>query len=71
MKTTTQIRAAFWRSAPPSIRRQARMVNGRTRPCYAPQNLQPTDVRVAFCDYVDSLSKEGLISEDLASRATL
>jgi hypothetical protein len=30
-----------------------------------------TDTRVAWCDYIDSLCRDGVISEDLAQRATL
>lgn len=35
------------------------------------QNEQPTDTRMAFCDYVDYLANCGAISEALASRVTL
>lgn len=31
----------------------------------------PTDTRVAFCDWLDMLSKDGTISQELAQRATL
>jgi hypothetical protein len=35
------------------------------------QNKQPADIRMAFVDYVDMLSRDGTISEQLAQRVTL
>ncbi len=35
------------------------------------QNDYPNDVRMAFVDYVDSLARNGEISEALAQKATL
>jgi hypothetical protein len=35
------------------------------------QNQYQADVRQAWCDYVDCMQKEGMISEALAQRATL
>jgi hypothetical protein len=35
------------------------------------QNEYSTNIRVAFCDYVDYLQDDGLISEKLSRRATL
>lgn len=35
------------------------------------QNQYPTDVRVAFVDWVDHLHRSGLISDTLAERVTL
>lgn len=32
---------------------------------------RPTDTRVAWCDYVESMSRNGIISEAMAQRATL
>ncbi len=66
--TQNEVRAAFWAAHP---RAQRRYVNGKTRPVIAPQNEQPTDTRVAFCEFVDSLQRNGEITEALASRATL
>jgi len=68
MKITTQktIRALFWASHP-DLESHALMWGIKT----APQNRHNTDTRTAFCDYVDSLAKSGMISEKLASRATL
>ena len=55
-----EVRAAFWEAHP-----QYTEVDGQT------QNDYPTDVRVAFCDYVDYLQKDGQISEELAGEVTL
>jgi len=30
-----------------------------------------TDTRIAFCDFIDRLARDGIISEALAQRATL
>ena len=60
------VRAAFWRDhAGLVVRRKG--ARGRT----LHQNLQPADTRVAFVDYVDSLQRDGIISEALAFRVTL
>jgi hypothetical protein len=63
---TTQraLRAAFWRDNPQCSRRTIPDYSGIGR-------MHCTDTRVAFCDYVDSLQRSGLISEALAERATL
>lgn len=62
MKTQTEVRNAFWESHPQfaAIRRTKKR-----------QNDYPTDVRVAFVDFVDSLSKDGSISPKLAHNVTL
>lgn len=62
MKTITEIRESFWAAFP----KFAALRRSRKR-----QNEYPTDVRVAFVDYVDSLERSGEITEKLASRATL
>ena len=54
-----QVRAAFWEANPDVAR----------NPCR--QNNQPTDTRCAFVDFVDSLARNGDISESLADRVTL
>jgi hypothetical protein len=53
-----QIRSEFWRAYPDLSRR-------RLGADY------PTDTRVLFIDFVDSLARNGDISEKLAQRATL
>ena len=63
-RNVTELRAAFWATGmfTPNVNR-----NGKP----LPQNEQYTDCRCAFVDYVDALSKDGAISEQLAQRATL
>jgi hypothetical protein len=58
--TQRQIRVYFW-EIHPQFKRRA----GWT------QNQYPTDVRVAFCDFVEMLSRGEEISDALAQRATL
>lgn len=55
--TQKEIRTAFY-AEQPTISRQ-------------PQNDQPADIRMAFCDFIDALHRAGLISDALAARATL
>jgi hypothetical protein len=57
--TQRAVRVAFWDTHPNLLRRPGR------------QNAQPTNTRIAFCDFVDMLAREGHISEALASRVTL
>jgi hypothetical protein len=59
MTTQRQVRAAFWEAHPTTSRKKGR------------DGDYLTDTRVAFCDYVDSLEKDGQISEALAYRVTL
>ena len=59
--STKALRAEFWRQHPHFAVYRSR---GR-------QNRQPTDVRVAWCDWVDNMHRDGRISERLASIATL
>lgn len=67
MKTTIttqkQIRAAFWAMWTES--------HGNSAKQSLRQNRQPADIRMAFCDFVESLSRSGQISEALVNRATL
>lgn len=60
------IRDLFW-YAHPSFDEQARAAGIRSKG----QNAQCATVRCAFVDYVDSLHRNGDISDALASRATL
>jgi hypothetical protein len=58
MTNQKQIRAAFWTSHPNLNRKKIR-------------GDYVTDTRVAFCDFVDYLYRNGEISEALCNRATL
>ena len=66
MTNQKQLRAAFWLDHP-SLDQEARADGTRSKS----QNHQCTDIRVAFCDYVDMLERSGQITEALAFRATL
>lgn len=58
------LRAEFWRDHPDLPRGKIRNYSGNG-------TMHPTDVRVAFTDYLDMLSKDGSISQRLAENATL
>ena len=63
MKTQADVRSAFWLTF---------FVEGKPRRYYGKtQNELPSDLRIAFCDFVDSLARDGTISEALAQRVTL
>ena len=62
MKTITEVRNAFW-----DVHTEFKSDFRKT---YR-QNQYKTDIRCAFVDYVDSLQKNGDISEKLARRVTL
>lgn len=67
MTNQAQVRAAFWRdhaSTPGVSRRKIKNYSG-----YG--TMHNTDTRCAFVDYVDMLSRNGDISQALASRVTL
>ena len=59
--STRKLRAEFWRQHP-----NLTVYRSRGR-----QNRQPTDVRVAWCDWVDHMHRAGRISERLAEGAEL
>lgn len=58
--TQRQLRKEFWRYYP-----ELKRIPGKT------QNEYQTDVRVAWCDFVERMYRAGQISEALADRATL
>ncbi len=58
--TQAEVRAFFWETHTGFTRKP-----GRT------QNDYPCDIRMAFCDFVESLSRSGVISEALARKVTL
>jgi hypothetical protein len=55
-----ELRAAFWETKPEGKRGAKNSVGE-----------YPTDTRVAWCDFIDNLQRDGLISEALAQRAAL
>ena len=64
-----QIRAAFWQAFPELPRRRYRYSPSRSDK--TAELVYPIDTRCAFVDFVDSLHRNGQISEALADRATL
>jgi len=79
MKTQTQIRASFW-NAFPEFKKEYKRADVKQFGGMAPtlkryvekrQNDYCTDIRCAFCDYVDSLCKNGVITQELAESVTL
>lgn len=67
--TQRELRDEFWRQHPRFKRRMVKVGPDRYR--QATQNDYPTDVRVAWCDWVDHMNKSNQISDALAERATL
>jgi len=59
-----QIRAAFWDAHPEANRKQIRDHAGTGK-------MYTTNTRCAFIDFIDHLSRSGMIGEALANRATL
>ena len=62
MTTQAEVRRAFWDSHPDLSRK---------RISYGDHKTYTTDTRSAFVDFVDSLARDGTISERLASKVTL
>lgn len=58
--TQRQLRAAFWSAHPHLTRRGTQK-----------QNAYPADTRLAWCDYVEAMRRDGQITNTLAQRATL
>lgn len=64
LTTQKQIRALFWQTFPNLSRKKIRDYSGNGL-------IYTTDTRCAFCDFLDSLHRDGLISDGLADRAAL
>lgn len=62
--TQRQVRSAFWKAHPTLDRKRIPNYSGNG-------TMYTTDVRCAFTDWIDGLSKDGQISQDLAQRVTL
>ena len=56
-----QLRAAFWRAFPLATLKRSRKT----------QNDYPTDIRVAWCDFIEAARSNGEITDRVAERATL
>lgn len=69
MKTQCEVRESFWhfyQEISPCI---CEIIPDNYYP--GKQNILPANVRMAFVDYVDSLQRDGTISEELAASVTL
>lgn len=62
--TQKEIRSDFWKSHQGHSRRRIRDYSGTSL-------MYTADTRVAFCDFIDHLQRDGQISSALAQRATL
>ena len=62
--TQQSLRAAFWQQHPHLSRKKIKDYSGNGR-------MHTTDTRCAFVDWLDSLKRNGEISQALAERATL
>ncbi len=62
--TQRQLRSAFWEQFPGLPRKKITNYSGNGK-------MYRTDTRCAWCDWLDMLSKNGDISQELAYRATL
>lgn len=62
--TQRELRRAFWAQHPTLSRRRIKNYSGNG-------TMHVTDTRCAFNDWIDALSKDGSISQELAQRVTL
>lgn len=63
--TTQQaLRAVFWQQHPHLSRKKVKSYSGKG-------HMYTTDTRCAFVDWLDSLKRNGEVSQALAQRATL
>ena len=62
--TQRELRRLFWLEYPHLSRRKITNYSGNGK-------MHVTDTRCAWCDWLDYVSRDGLISESLAGRATL
>jgi len=69
MKTQKEIRDLFWALNPNLPKRKYRYSWNQSDK--SAELVYPTDTRCAFVDFVDSLQKNGQITETLANRVTL
>ena len=62
--TQRELRRMFWQQFPNLPRKKITNYSGNG-------TMYRTDTRVTWCDWIDALSKDGTISQELAQRATL
>ena len=71
MTTQKQIRAAFWQAARDGQFAGLNVTPRRITNYSGNGKMHNTDTRCAFVDWLDGLSKDGQVSQELAERATL
>lgn len=64
IRSQRQLRREFWQTFPALPRRHITDYSGKGK-------MHRTDTRVTWCDWLDGLSKDGSISQELAERAML
>ena len=62
--TQKELRRAFWQQHPTLQRRKITNYSGNGK-------MHVTDTRCAWCDWLDAMSRNNEITQDLAERATL
>ena len=62
--TQKELRSQFWETFPELSKRKIRDYSGNGL-------MYRTNARVTWCDWIDSLERDGEISSELADRATL
>ncbi len=71
MTTQKQVRAAVWEAWRTGMFKGLDVTPKRIKNYSGNGTMHNTDTRVAFCDFVDHLSKSGTITSELAERVTL
>lgn len=69
--TQVQIRKAFWRAAKDGEFAGLSVTPWKITDYAGTGKMHNTDTRCAFVDFLDGLSKDGQVSQELAERATL
>ncbi len=71
MTTQKQVRAAFWQAWRNGEFRGMNVTPKRITNYSGNGKMYNTDTRSAFCEWLDSQSKDGQLAEGLADRVTL
>lgn len=71
LTTSKQVREAFWQAIADGQYKGMDVTRRRITDYSGKGKMYNTDTRTAFCDFVDSLSREGRLGEGLADRVTL
>lgn len=71
LTTQKQVRAAFWEAWRSGQFEGLNVTPKRIANFSGNGKMHNTDTRCAFCDFVDSLNKDGQLKEGLVERVTL